>query len=162
MIAAQKLVGVASVAPNNDEDELATPQKSALRMSTDQLKRSLDTAVARLQSRTTPATTTRTTTTAMGSTHREEERENSGITMSDVRDMYGKVSKIRKNLESELEKSNSHASTIHNLFATPNKQLVTSGVSTSNPNSTSKHPVAWRPPGITPSPGWSASKGQKQ
>ena len=135
---------------DGEEGRAATTPHSSLRSSTDLLKRSLDTAVAKLQSRSTGKRDT-------AGPGRGNGFGDGSITMSDVRDMYGKVSKIRKNLESELEKS-THLNANY-VFSTPSKQIITSNDGRSHshahatPDSSGKHP--WRPPGITPSPGWS-------
>ncbi|QDZ21650.1 hypothetical protein HOP50_06g41770 [Chloropicon primus] len=132
------------------DGEPGTPP-SSLRAHTDLLKRSLDTAVAKLQSRSTAATTRERPPRRARDT--DFVSEVSSISMSDVKDMYGKVSKIRRNLESELEKSTKL--TTYFMERTPTKQASSnqhSPYGTPPGSSSSKNP--WRPPGVIPSPGW--------
>ncbi len=177
MMEAQRMLGRDSVYPlsggkgghggeeeggDEDEDE-ATPTGQSLRTTTDQLKRSLDTAVAKLRSR--------------GGAPRSAGERAEGVTMSDVREMYGKAATIRRSLEAELE--NSTQITSDYFFSTPTKttpgssrrgargsrraspiaerETVTPRVVVVTPPRSagrSRDEMPWRPPGITPSPGW--------
>jgi len=178
MMEAQRMLGRDSVYPlsggkgghggeeeGGDEDEgEVTPTGQSLRTTTDQLKRSLDTAVAKLQSRS-------------GAPRSAGERAegDARVTMSDVREMYGKAATIRRSLEAELEQSTQIASDY--FFSTPTK--ATPGSRRGARGSRRASPIAereatprvvvvtpprsagrsrdetpWRPPGITPSPGW--------
>ena len=178
MMEAQRMLGRDSVYPlsggkgghggeeeGGDEDEgEVTPTGQSLRTTTDQLKRSLDTAVAKLQSRS-------------GAPRSAGERAegDARVTMSDVREMYGKAATIRRSLEAELEQSTQIASDY--FFSTPTKATPGSRrgargshraspiaereatprvVVVTPPRSAgrSRDETPWRPPGITPSPGW--------
>ena len=140
----RRRAGFKASGDDGEEGEEGTPPR-ALRASTDLLKRSLDTAVAKLQSRRGAAP---------GASSREVAAELSS--QQDVKDMYSKVTKIRRNLESELEKSSKLAS--YFMDRTPSRTPVQAqspardGFSTPPRSGTPGRP--WRPPGITPSPGW--------